>query len=126
MVAWRRGPVVARISKPSRLDRAHALGFRAKQGFIVARVRVRRGGLRKIRPKGGRRQKRMGVLKFTPALSLKKIAEGRTAKRFPNLKILNSYWVWKDGKHEWYEVIAVDPHHNSVRNDPKLSWLARG
>ncbi len=123
-IQWRRGPTVVRVEHPLRLNRAHALGYRAKQGYVTARVRVRRGGLRKLRPRMGRRQKRMGVTRFTPALSLKEIVEGRVAKRYPNLKVLNSYWIWEDGKYKWFEVILVDPYHPSIKGDPKINWIA--
>ena len=93
---WRRGPTIQRIEKPTRIDRARRLGYRAKQGFIIVRTRIRRGGLHKIRPKAGRRPKRMGVLKFSPAKSLQWIVEERTAKKFPNLEVLNSYYVCKE------------------------------
>jgi large subunit ribosomal protein L15e len=58
---------VNRVERPLRLDRARKLGYKAKQGFIIARVKVRRGNLRKLRPVSGRRPKRMGVKKFKPA-----------------------------------------------------------
>jgi len=108
-IKWRREPTISRIDKPTRLSRARVLGYKAKPGFIVARVRIRRGGLRKTRPKGGRRQKRMGVTKITPAKSLMRIAQERVGKKYPNLKVLNSYWIGQDGKYQWYEVILVDP-----------------
>ncbi|MEM3736588.1 MAG: 50S ribosomal protein L15e [Candidatus Bathyarchaeia archaeon] len=123
-IHWRRGPTVVRVEHALRPNRAHALGYRAKQGYVIVRVRVRRGGLRKQRPRMGRRPKRMGVVRYTPAKSLKEIAEGRVAKRYPNLKVLNSYWIWEDGKYKWYEVILVDPHHPSIKSDPKISWIA--
>jgi len=122
-IAWRRQPSVVRIEKPTRLDRARALGYKAKKGFVVVRVRIRRGGRRKPRPRMGRRQKRMGVTKFTPAKSLRLMAEERAARRFPNLEVLNSYWVWEDGKHKWFEVILVDPHHPSIQSDPDINWI---
>ncbi|MEM4649883.1 MAG: 50S ribosomal protein L15e, partial [Candidatus Bathyarchaeia archaeon] len=74
LVKWRREPSVVRIEKPTRLDKARKLGYKAKQGFIIVRVKVRRGGARKPRPRSGRRQKAMGVKKYTRAKSLKKIA----------------------------------------------------
>jgi large subunit ribosomal protein L15e len=39
---------------------------------------------------------------------MKLIAEERAARRFPNLEVLNSYWVWEDGVHKWFEVLMVD------------------
>jgi len=50
----------------------------------------------------------MGVTKFKPAKSLQLIAEERAAKKFPNLEVLNSYWIWEDGQYKWFEVILAD------------------
>ena len=44
-IAWRTEPTIHRIERPSRLDRAHRLGYKAKQGFVVARIRIKKGGL---------------------------------------------------------------------------------
>lgn len=121
---WRRQLAVTRIERPTRLDRARSLGYKAKQGIIVARVRVRRGGRRKSRPRGRRRTKHMGVNLITAGKSIQRIAEERAAKKFPNLVVLNSYWVGQDGKAKWYEVILVDPHHPSIINDKSLNWIS--
>jgi large subunit ribosomal protein L15e len=40
------------------------------------------------------------------------------------MEVLNSYWVGSDGRHQYFEVILVDPHHPSVLADPSLSWIA--
>jgi large subunit ribosomal protein L15e len=109
VIRWRREPTVHRVDHPTRLDRARSLGFKAKQGFVVVRVRIRKGGARKPRPRSGRRQRASGVNKFTRAISLKNIAEEKARKRFPNLRVLNSYYVWEDGMHHWYETILRDP-----------------
>jgi len=50
----------------------------------------------------------MGVVKYKTAKSTRLIAEERAARRFPNLEVLNSYPVWQDGRHKWFEVIMVD------------------
>lgn len=123
MVEWRRGPAFARLEHPTRIDRARGLGYRAKPGFVVVRARVRRGGRRKPRPMGGRHPKRRGLNKITMAKSIQRMAEERTAKRYPNLEVLNSYWIGEDGMHKYYEVILVDPHHPAIRNDPKINWI---
>ncbi|MEM0254371.1 MAG: 50S ribosomal protein L15e [Candidatus Bathyarchaeia archaeon] len=123
LIEWRRQPAVVRIEKPTRIDRARKLGYKAKQGFIVVRVRVRRGGLRKERPSSGRRPKRMGVNKYKPAKSLRLIAEERAARKFPNLEVLNSYWVGEDGRYKWFEVIMVDPHHPAIKADKDINWI---
>jgi len=125
LIEWRRQEAITRVEKPTRLDRARKLGYKAKQGFIIARVRVRRGGLRKQRPKAGRRPKRMGVKKYKPAKSLRLIAEERAAKKFPNLEVLNSYWVGEDGRSKWFEIVMVDPQHPVVKADRDINWICQ-
>ena len=88
VVAWRRQPAITRVEKPTRLDRAHRLGYKAKKGIVVVRVRVRRGGAHKLRAILGRRPKKMGVTKYTPAKSIQLIAEQRASKKYPNLEVL--------------------------------------
>ena len=124
-IIWRRQPVIVRIDKPTRIDRARRLGYKAKKGFVVVRVRVRRGGRRKPRPKMGRRQKRMGVSKYTPSKSIKLIAEERVARKYPNLEVLNSYWVWEDGRSKWFEIILIDPNNPSIQSDKDVSWISK-
>jgi large subunit ribosomal protein L15e len=108
-IKWRREPTVHRVDGPTRLDRARALGYKAKQGFVVVRVRIRKGGSRKPRPRAGRRQRALGVTRFTRSINLKHIAELRAQRRFPNLRVLNSYYVWEDGTSKWFETIMRDP-----------------
>jgi len=124
IIKWRKQPAILRVERPLRLDRARKLGYKAKQGFVIVRARVRKGGRKKMRPKAGRRQKRMGVAKLKPAKSLQLIAEERAARRFPNLEVLNSYWVWEDGLHKWFEIILVDPNHPVIRSDKNIRWIA--
>ncbi len=125
LIKWRRGPSVVRVEKPTRLDRARAIGYEAKQGFVVVRVRVRKGGLRKQRPDSGRRPKRMGVYGFSPAKSIQLIAEERAARKYPNLEVLGSYYVGEDGVYKYYEVILVDPHHPAIRKDKDINWVTQ-
>lgn len=123
LIEWRKQQTVTRAERPTRLDRARKLGYKAKQGFVIARTRVRRGGLRKVRPKAGRRPKRMGVKKFKPAKSLRLIAEERAGRKFPNMEVLNSYWVGEDGRSKWFEVILVDPNSPSIKTDKDVGWI---
>jgi large subunit ribosomal protein L15e len=125
LIEWRKQSVISRIEKPTRLDKARRLGYKAKQGFVLARVRVRRAGFRKQRPTSGRRPKRMGVKKFKLSKSMRLIAEERVARRFPNLEVLNSYWVGEDGVSKWFEVIMVDPQHPVIRADENINWICQ-
>lgn len=125
LVQWRAENSVVRVERPTRIDRARALGYKAKSGFVVARVRVNMGGRKKPDWAGGRKPRRMGRW-GTPKKSHQWIAEERAAKKFVNLEVLNSYWVAEDGKHQWFEVVLVDPSHPAVRSDRDVSWISRG
>lgn len=116
-VQLRKEPAMLRLERPSRIDRARALGYKAKEGVVVIRMRVSRGGMRKQRPTSGRRPKHMGVLKIKSAVSSQAVAERRVSERHPNMKLLGSYPVWKDGIHAWFECILVDPQHPAIRKD---------
>jgi large subunit ribosomal protein L15e len=124
LLTWRRETTVTRLEHPTRLDRARALGYRAKGGFLVVRVRVRRGGQGRRAIIAGRRPKHKGILQMTLAKSLRRIAEERAQKHYPNLEVLNSYWVGEDGQQKFFEVVLVDPAHPEIRNDPKIGWIA--
>jgi large subunit ribosomal protein L15e len=112
-IKWRREPTVHRVNSPTRPNRARALGYKAKQGYVVVRVRIRKGGARKPRPRAGRRPKALGVNKYTRGMALKEIAEIRAKRKFPNLRVLNSYYVWEDGTSHWFETIMLDPYNPS-------------
>ena len=126
MAGWRREPVFQRIERPTRLDAARRVGYRAKQGITVVRTRVRRGGLRKGKIHMKRKPSKAGIKKITMAKSIQRMAEERTSKRYPNLEVLNSYWVGEDGKNKFFEVIMVDPHHPAIKADKQLGWIAEG
>ena len=123
MIQWRKEKNYLRVDKPLRIDRARNLGYKAKQGYIVIRARVRRGGLRKHSIKGGRKPVHSGIVKITMAKSTQRIAEERAAKHYPNLEVLNSYWIGEDGRYHFYEIIFVDPHHPAIIKDPKINWI---
>ncbi|MEM0160181.1 MAG: 50S ribosomal protein L15e [Thermoplasmata archaeon] len=124
LIEWRKSPTVTRVEHPTRLDRARALGYKAKQGYIIVRARVRRGGLNKPQIRAGRKPKRKGIVKITMKKSIQRIAEERANKHYPNMEVLNSYWVGQDGRHKYYEVILVDRSHPVIKNDPKISWIS--
>ncbi|MEM4809796.1 MAG: 50S ribosomal protein L15e [Desulfurococcaceae archaeon] len=123
LIQWRREPSIIRIDKPTRLDRARALGYKAKIGFVIVRVRVRKGGQRKPRPRSGRRPKRIGVYGYSTSKSLRLIAEERAARKYRNLEVLNSYYVGEDGRYKWFEIILVDVHHPAICKDSDIKWI---
>ena len=119
-ILWRKQNAVTRIDKPSRLLRAKRLGYKAKQGIIVIRMRVGTGGMRKQRPRGGRRPKHLGVTRIKADDNMKKVAQRRVLERYPNMELLGSYFLYKDGMHYWYEVILADPSHPRIIKDKEL------
>ncbi len=122
LVEWRQEPSTIRIPKPTRLDRARKLGYKAKAGIIVVRQRVLRGGRQRPDIKAGRRSKHNRQRKNL-SMNYQHVAEQRAAKKFPNLEVLNSYFCGKDGLHYWYEIIMVDKSHPTVEKDSTLMWL---
>jgi len=116
-IIWRKEPTIHRIIRPSRLDRARRLGYKAKQGIIVIRTKVGRGGMRKQRPVSGRRPKHLGVTRIKQAESMRLVAERRVNEKYPNLEVLGSYFLYKDGKNIWYEIILADTSHPSIAKD---------
>ena len=123
MVEWRKGDAVEKVEKPLRLDRARALGYRAKKGFVVFRVRVKRDGHKRTRPHKGRQTRKLTIRKNLD-LNYRNIAERRAQAKHINLEVLNSYWIGKDGMHYFYEIIMVDPKRSEIKNDPKINWIA--
>lgn len=123
LIDIRRGPTIIRIQHPINLTRAREVGYKAKQGFIVCIIKVRRGTMNKIRPNKGRKNANLGVNKITTKKSLQWIAEERIAKKYPNLEVLNSYHLASDGTHHYFEAILVDPDHPRIISDPKINWI---
>lgn len=123
---YRQLPGICRLSRPSRLDKARRMGYKAKQGYVMYRVRVRRGGRKKPVSKGIVYGKpvNQGVTQLKPVRNLRNLAEERVGRKCGGLRVLNSYWVNQDSTYKYYEVILVDPAHNGIRNDPRISWIA--
>jgi large subunit ribosomal protein L15e len=119
-IAWRRGPTIVRLEHPTRLNRARSLGYKAKQGFVVVRIKISRGGMRQKRPTSGRRPKHLGTLKIKGHFSSQDTADRRVLEKFPNTELIGSYPVYQDGRFIWYEVILVDIHHPSVQDSYEL------
>ncbi|RXK46905.1 50S ribosomal protein L15e [Halorientalis pallida] len=120
---WRDQGALERIERPTRLDKARSLGYKAKQGVVVVRASIRKGGARKQRFTAGRRSKRQGVTRITRRKNLQRVAEERATRKYRNLRVLNSYSVGQDGRQKWFEVILLDPHHPAIENDDDLNWI---
>ena len=125
LIEWRRENTLVKIAKPTRIDRARRLGYMAKGGFVVVRVRVKKGMRKRPKPSGGRVPKKAGRF-FPLGKSKQQVAEERAARKFPNLNVLNSYYAGEDGVSKWFEVILVDTSRPEIRNDRKISWICKG
>merc|ERR1719469_459607 len=103
------------------------LGYKAKNGFVVYRVRIRRGDRKKRVSKGIVYGKpgNAGVNQIKSGRNLKSIAEERAGKKLGSLRVLNSYWVAEDARHRWFEIIMVDPFSKTIRDDPRINWICK-
>ena len=120
LLNWRTEPSTVRVEKPTRLDRARALGYKAKQGYVVVRQRVQRGGRMRPKIKGGRKSVNMRRRKIV-AKSYQWVAEERANREYTNCEVLNSYFVGRDKDYYYYEVILLDRSHPVVMKD--FPWL---
>mmetsp|Transcript_40873 Transcript_40873/g.53854 ORF Transcript_40873/g.53854 Transcript_40873/m.53854 type:complete len:206 (-) Transcript_40873:279-896(-) len=127
--AWeyRQMPKLTKVHRPTRTDKAHRLGFKAKQGYCLYRVAVRRGGRKRPNPKGivYGKPKHQGINQLKFARNLQSVAEQRAGKKCANLRVLNSYWVNQDATYKYFEVIMVDPQHKAIREDPRINWICK-
>lgn len=126
MIEWRRSNALTVVEKPLRLDRARALGYKAKKGFVIVRVKIPRGGRKReragVKGRKTRKQTNRKILK----MSYQWVAEIRASRKFKNLEVLNSYWIGQDGKYYFFEIIMVDPQRPEIQNDRTMSWIFTG
>ena len=119
MIAWRASDAAVVVDKPFRL-------YKAKRGYVVIRIRVLRGGRKReragVKGRKSRKQHSRKILK----MSYQWVAELRAGKKYPNLEVLNSYPLGKDGKNAFFEVIMVDPDKPEIQNDRTINWITRG
>ncbi len=122
LIDFRKQESIIKIDKPTRIDRAKALGYKAKPGFIVVRAKIKKGTRVRTRITKGRKPSKIGT-RIPAKKSKQVIIEERVAKKYKNLEVLNSYWVGEDGKSKWYEVILVDKNHPQIKNDKDINWI---
>jgi large subunit ribosomal protein L15e len=120
-ILWKDEPATIRIEHPTRIDRARALGYKAKQGFLIVRQRVARGGRQRPDIKGGRKTSNSGQRKYV-SKNYQQIAEEKAAGKYVNCEVLNSYYVTQNGQYAWYEVILVERDNPSVYLNRNTAW----
>ncbi|MCK4650117.1 50S ribosomal protein L15e [Candidatus Pacearchaeota archaeon] len=124
MIEWRKDGAITRVERPLRLDRARSLGYKAKKGVVVVRVKIKRGGHKRSRPNKARRTKRLHIRKNL-RMNYKEIAENRVARKYVNMEVLGSYWIGKDGMNYFYEIILVDRKDAGILNDKQLGEFVK-
>lgn len=89
---------IHRAPRPTRPDKARRLGYKAKQGYVIYRVRVRRGGRKRKVPKGATYGKptNQGVTELKFQRSLQSVAE---VKQMIRLFVM--------GLHDYYKIFSV-------------------
>jgi len=121
---WRDEGAIERIERPTRLDKARELGYKAKQGRRRRPRERPQGRLAQAATQGRPPLEAAGC---QPALAPQVDPAhlgGRASRKYRNLRVLNSYWVGEDGSQKWHEVILVDPNHPAIENDGDLGWIA--
>ncbi|MCL5675385.1 MAG: 50S ribosomal protein L15e [Candidatus Marsarchaeota archaeon] len=124
IAAWREEESVKKVEKPTNIARARNLGYKAKQGVVVARVKIRRGLRKRPKPRGGRKPSKSGRF-FAHKKSFQSMAEDRAGRKFSNCEVVNSYYVGEDGQYLFYEVILADRAHGAVLADPNFSGIVQ-
>ncbi|CAB4059418.1 RP-L15e [Lepeophtheirus salmonis] len=92
--------------RSTRPDKARRLGHKNKQGFVIYRIAMRRGGRKRPVPKG--KPKTSGAVK-----------QQKPERNF-TIHCRGTYSTSK-----YFEVILIDPHHKAIRRDPKINWMCR-
>lgn len=125
LVEARQNEVVFRKDKPSFLERARKLGYKAKNGYSVWGVRIRKGDAIRNYSNGNTRGKcvNAGIHQIKPKLNKQAEAEQIIGKQLGGLRVLNSYKVGQDLRYHHFEVIMVDASLESIRNDHKINWI---
>jgi len=123
LMQLRKEPALKRVVKPTKIHRAHALGYKAKQGYLVVRVKLSRAKRQREHITGGRRTRHMRHKKIV-SKSYRWIAEERANRKYRNCEVLNSYKLAEDGKHFWFEVILVDRDHPVIKKGKETMWVA--
>jgi large subunit ribosomal protein L15e len=116
-----------RVNRPTHLERARTLGYKAKIGYVLYIVRVKKGNFKREYNNGNTRGKckNAGIHEIKPAQRKQATAEMVVGKKCTNMAVLNSYWVGQDASYKYYEVILVSRQCETIRNDPKINWICK-
>ena len=101
---YRQLNAIHRASRPMRPDKARRLGYKAKQGYVIYRIRVRRGGRKRPVPKGATYGKpaNQGVNQLKFQRSLRSVAE---VSGLITLHCCSLFWVLSKADHYWSAIL---------------------
>ncbi|CAJ0963884.1 unnamed protein product, partial [Mesorhabditis belari] len=124
---YRQMSAIHRAPRPTRPEKARRLGYRAKQGYVVYRVRVRRGGRKRPVTKGQTygKPKTHGVNELKNQRGHQAVAECRVGRLCGGLRVLSSYWIGQDSTYKFFEVVLIDPAHKAIRRNPDTQWITK-
>jgi len=124
---YRQMSSVHRVPRPTRPEKARRLGYRAKQGYVVYRVRIRRGGRKRPVTKGQTygKPKTHGVNELKFERNHQSVAEERVGRKCGALRVLSSYWIGQDSTYKFFEVVLIDPMHKAIRRNPDTQWITK-
>jgi large subunit ribosomal protein L15e len=122
LLQWRSENPVVRVNKPTNIARARELGYKAKEGVIMVRAKVKGGRKKRPLADGGRKPSKAGRF-FSRKKSMQAIAEDRASRKFINCEVLNSYFVGKSGSESFFEVIMLERGNPSIMNDSFYSKI---
>ncbi|XP_033229614.1 60S ribosomal protein L15-like [Belonocnema kinseyi] len=107
-----------RAPRPSRPDKARRLGYKAKQGFVIFRIRVRRGGRKRPVPKGATygKPKSHGINQLKPTRKLQSVAEERVGQ--------SCIAIQNDPKVNW--IVNAVHKHRELRGKTSVGKSSRG
>ena len=103
----RNQPILQRIERPTKLAKAKTIGYKAKKGYIIVRVRVSKGDFRRPRANHARRPSKSGLY-YKLAVSREDIARNRALRVYKNMDVIGSYFLIEDGNNKWFEVVMAD------------------
>nr|XP_034373021.1 60S ribosomal protein L15-like [Arvicanthis niloticus] len=106
-------------------EETRRLGFKAKQSYIIYRVRVLCGGRKRPVSKGVIYSKpsHHGYNQLKFARGLQSIAEERAGCHCEALRALNSYWVGEDSICKCFDVVLIDLVHKAIRRNPDIQCI---
>ncbi len=117
---WRGEPAVTRVENPINPARAREVGYKATRDFVVVRVRTKRGKIARPRATLGRKPAKNRI-RENPGKPWLWFAEKKAKRFYPNLTVVNSYWVGEDGMAQYYEVVLKNESKSMPTGAPR--WV---